>query len=73
MKYEDGLRSLVIVKQLALRLHHTSNFSWIHVLTTLPLIVDAVLVFWLLFFCFLEESESLFVSFQLDGRHDSTW
>ena len=36
-------------------------------------IVDAVLVFLMLFFCFLEETKSLFVRYQLDGRHDSTW
>ena len=36
-------------------------------------IVAAVLVFWLVFFCFLKDTESLFVRFQLDGRHDSTW
>ena len=29
-------------------------------------VVDAV-------FCFLEETESLFVRLQLDGRHESTW
>lgn len=41
MKYEDGLRSLVMVKQLALRLHHTSNFLWIHVLKSFLFILDA--------------------------------
>ena len=44
----------VIVKRFTLRLHHTSNLSWIRRPKKFLFIVDVVLVFWLLFFAFLK-------------------